>query len=120
MMTLALALAAAALLLLVGAQYRGLADDAPLFAESTLAQLATWMADQAEAESPPALLAQLAKTWTLISPPGRLHNAVCGRENPRLCGVCAGRSRGGMGCREWAVGRTRGAGRPAGWADRPG
>lgn len=66
-LTILLSLGVGVLLLMVGIQYRGAENDAPLFAESTLAQLGTWMADQSEEDVPPSFLGQLAKQWTLSS-----------------------------------------------------
>jgi len=67
LLTMLLALAVGVILLVVGVTYRGQADDAPLFAESTLAKLGVWMASQSKLETPPSLLGQLAKQSTLNS-----------------------------------------------------
>jgi len=66
-LTILLSLAVGAILLMTAFQYRGASDDAPLFAESTLAQLGTWMADQSQEAVPPSFLGQIAKQWTLSS-----------------------------------------------------
>lgn len=54
-----LALIAGVILLMVGVNYRNLADDAPLFADSTLSELAVWMVDQGRQPDLPALLATM-------------------------------------------------------------
>lgn len=56
-----LAFGAALLLLYVGVTYRNLPHDAPLFEDSTLSELAVWMSEQAEEDSPAAFLAQAAR-----------------------------------------------------------
>ncbi|MDX1995590.1 MAG: ABC transporter permease subunit [bacterium] len=58
-----LALGAGILLLIVGVRYRSLAQNAPLVAESTLAELALWMTEQAQEDAPPSLLGGLAQGW---------------------------------------------------------
>lgn len=58
-----LALAAGLILLNVGLNYSNLAHDAPLFTDSTLAELAVWASDQAEKAAPPSLFGSLVKQW---------------------------------------------------------
>ncbi|MFZ4815957.1 MAG: hypothetical protein ACOYL5_15580, partial [Phototrophicaceae bacterium] len=56
-----LALIAAGLALMIGVGYRNSAQDAPLVAESTLGELALWMADQSAEDAPPSLLGRWAQ-----------------------------------------------------------
>ncbi len=61
--SLLLALLATGVAVWLGMNYHGLADDAPLFAESTPGQLAVWMADQSAEEAPESFLGNYAKNW---------------------------------------------------------
>ena len=67
MLTLGLGLLVAVVAIWLGLTYRSLPDDAPAFSDSTLAQLALWMADQSTLEAPVALLGQYARSWALQS-----------------------------------------------------
>src|SRR5690606_2525799 len=62
-LTLLLALLAAALVIGLGVTFRGLADDALLFSESTPARLAVWMAGQSAEDAPESFLGGYAKNW---------------------------------------------------------
>lgn len=59
----ALALAAAALSLWLGLHFRAQADDAPLFAASTVGELAVWMSDQSALPAPQSVLGQYSRNW---------------------------------------------------------
>lgn len=59
-----LALVAAVIVLVIGFNYQKLAHDAPLLTDSTLGELAVWMADQSAEEAPPSILGSLARQWS--------------------------------------------------------
>lgn len=63
----AIALAVAVLAAWLGVMFRGLADDAPLFAGSTPGELTLWMADQSALDAPQSWLGQYAKNWAAQS-----------------------------------------------------
>ncbi|MBZ0292605.1 MAG: ABC transporter permease subunit [Anaerolineae bacterium] len=61
------ALLAVVILLAVwlGVAFRALTDDNPAFIDSTVGELAVWMAGQSEEEAPESLLGQYARNWAL-------------------------------------------------------
>lgn len=58
-----LALIAAGIALTIGWRYHNLTHDAPLLVDSTLGELAIWIAGESEEEAPPSLLGSWAKQW---------------------------------------------------------
>lgn len=51
----------------LGVAFRSLADDDPVFVESTVGELAVWMAGQSEEAAPTSLLGQYARNWAVQS-----------------------------------------------------
>jgi NitT/TauT family transport system permease protein len=70
LLPLLLAAAAALIALGVGLYYRGLPHDAALLTDSTLGEMAAWMAGQAENEVPPSLFGSFARQYTLSAADG--------------------------------------------------
>ncbi len=71
-----LCIGAGLILLMVGATYRGLPHDAPVLTDSTLAELAVWVTDQAADEDAGSLLAGLARPGLTGDEDADLMNAL--------------------------------------------